>query len=145
MKLNYRNPKPEDAEQIAGIFFERMEELKSDKSYDQIKKIVETEINRIPLKYCFVAEEDGKIVGHIFTELLTTVWGFRPTIWYFAVKKDMRNKGIGTKLIDLTLSVLKKNGHDCAMLEVLMDNTTAIKLYEDLGFEKTKYLMKKNL
>jgi ribosomal protein S18 acetylase RimI-like enzyme len=50
------------------------------------------------------------------------------------VRKDFRRLGIGTRLIERTISEAKEKGLERIELEVLASNTLAIKLYEKMGF-----------
>lgn len=50
------------------------------------------------------------------------------------IAKENRSKGIGKKLIDSTLSILKEEGIHIATLEAISDNTKAISLYKNMGY-----------
>jgi GNAT superfamily N-acetyltransferase len=56
------------------------------------------------------------------------------------VIKFYRRKGIGEKMLVELIRVLKKKHIDRFILEVLENNTPAIKLYEKHGFKKTRKL-----
>jgi ribosomal protein S18 acetylase RimI-like enzyme len=58
---------------------------------------------------------------------------------YLAVKKDFRNQGIGTEMIEYACQISKENSIFYITLNVDNDNSDAIRLYERLGFiEKRK-------
>ncbi|KIO70563.1 GNAT family N-acetyltransferase [Caldibacillus thermoamylovorans] len=61
------------------------------------------------------------------------------------VAKAYRSKGIGKKLVDVSISILKQNGVDIATLEVLKDNEKAISLYKDMGYKEVGILEYLNL
>ncbi|MFV0502869.1 MAG: ribosomal protein S18-alanine N-acetyltransferase [Lachnospirales bacterium] len=82
------------------------------------------------LSYYFLYFEDGKILGylsiwHIITEVEIT---------NICVLKEHQNKGIATKLMKEVLAFAKKNFAIDIYLEVNVNNTKAIKLYEKSGF-----------
>jgi len=64
-----------------------------------------------------------------------------PDSWYLdtlGVDETYRRKGIGTRLIELTIEKAKENGYGIISLIVFADNSTALALYKDLGFRKVK-------
>lgn len=101
--------------------------------------------------HCLVAENDGKIVGAVWTRILTgKVKGFGNIDEYtpeFAISifKEYRNKGIGTNLMKSMLRFLKDFGYTQTSLAVQKDNY-ALKLYQSVGFKiieesEQEYLM----
>ena len=52
-----------------------------------------------------------------------------------AVTPPCRRQGCGRRLLGLALQVAKKMGIERAVLEVRVQNTPALKLYQGLGFE----------
>ncbi len=56
------------------------------------------------------------------------------------IKKNFRNKGFGTQLLNYHIQKLF-NSYDKIVLFVRKDNTPALKLYEKLGFKKAGELM----
>eukprot|EP00484_Ammonia_sp_Unknown_P019021 CAMPEP_0197028452 /NCGR_PEP_ID=MMETSP1384-20130603/8140_1 /TAXON_ID=29189 /ORGANISM="Ammonia sp." /LENGTH=249 /DNA_ID=CAMNT_0042457457 /DNA_START=20 /DNA_END=769 /DNA_ORIENTATION=- len=52
------------------------------------------------------------------------------------VDKSQRRKGLGTKLVSLSIKKMIKLGANYVMLETEVDNHGALKLYEKLGFIK---------
>lgn len=54
------------------------------------------------------------------------------------VKKEDRNEGIGTALLNFLLTLYKKKGYSYITLEVNKDNITAVNLYKSFGFEITE-------
>jgi len=144
--MNYRNPKIEDAKEIAEIAKQRMiEELHKEFDFDKTVEHTKKNIKTYPIEYSFVAEEDENVVGYIFTKMEERVKGKCPVIGYFGVTKDFREQGIGTKLLELVLDALKEDNFKKVNLKVMIDNKEAIGLYEKFGFKKTNYLMKKSL
>lgn len=86
--------------------------------------------------HCFTAKTDNKIVGAIFAKVEENGFGY---IALFAVEKEFRGKGIGTKLITICLqSFLEINVCD-VVLETESSNMPAILIYEKMGFVKMDY------
>jgi len=145
--MNYRNPKVEDAEEITKIAEQvTLEDFKKKSfDFDLILKHTKKNIQTFPSKYSFVAEEDGKVIGYVFTKMEDLSSGQCPFIVYFGVSTEYRRKGIGTKLMNLVIDMLEKDNFKKINLAVTIHNKAAIDLYEKLGFKKNKYLMKKVL
>jgi len=60
----------------------------------------------------------------------------RTYIHHFGIKKEYRNKGLATFLLQHCIKLANEDGYQ-VKLEVHKDNATAIKLYQNFGF---KYL-----
>jgi len=58
-------------------------------------------------------------------------------LWIVA---ERRGKGLGSLLMSESIAYLKKSGFETVELTVEKDNTSAIKLYEKIGFRKTEDL-----
>ena len=75
--------------------------------------------------------------------------GFISIIW---VKKNYRDEGIGTKLLEYCMAIMKEKGMKYVELEVLAGNIKAISFYKKNGFvekcinnEKNSCFMIRNL
>ncbi|KAI4213436.1 MAG: hypothetical protein LQ351_003936 [Letrouitia transgressa] len=64
----------------------------------------------------------------------------RGYIAMLAVKKEHRGKGIATKLVRLAIDIMIEREADEIALETEVTNTAAMKLYERLGFLRSKRL-----
>lgn len=98
------------------------------------------------------AKFNSEIVGFVGIKILFD----EADIMNIVVKKDYRNKGIGTILLENLVSLSKKLCLNSLSLEVNEENIPAINLYKKLGFknigirknyynEKNGIIMKKNL
>jgi ribosomal protein S18 acetylase RimI-like enzyme len=56
------------------------------------------------------------------------------------VLNEYQNKGIGKEMLSKLINVLKNNSVDCFRLEVLENNTAAISLYKNQGFDIVRKL-----
>ncbi|MBS7008776.1 GNAT family N-acetyltransferase [Anaerostipes sp.] len=86
--------------------------------------------------HCLCAEADGKIVGAVWTRIIPGYGNIDDDTPEFAISlyKEYRGKGIGTKLMQEMLALLKVKGYTKASLSVQKDNY-AFKMYQDLGFK----------
>ena len=79
---------------------------------------------------CFVAEQDGEIVGVI----LSGHDGRRGFIHHLAVREDCRRQGIGEQLVARGLEALKAEGINKAALLVFRRNEAGNAFWEKQGF-----------
>ena len=100
---------------------------------------------------CIVSETDNKIVGAVWTRIVNDfahIDDDTPSL-AIAVAKESRGKGIGTRLLNEMLTVLKVEGFLSVSLSVQKENY-AVKMYEKAGFEVVKdngeeFVMRKSL
>jgi len=92
-----------------------------------------------PGDLCFVAEAEGKLIGAVWTRILSgEVRGFGnidPYTPEFAISVygDYRGQGIGTALMEHMLGALRERGYTKTSLAVQKDNY-AVRMYEAVGF-----------
>jgi ribosomal protein S18 acetylase RimI-like enzyme len=92
---------------------------------------------------CLVAEIEEKIVGAVWTRILSGEIKGHGNIdkntpeFAISVYKDYRKKGIGTKLMKNMLRLLKDKGYTKTSLAVQKDNF-ATDMYKNVGFEIMK-------
>jgi len=79
----------------------------------------------------FVARDDGKVVGVLYTYISYGVGWLISVI----VSPKMRGKGIGTELIKEFEDYAKKQGLVYLWLETRREFKNNVKLYESLGYE----------
>lgn len=79
-----------------------------------------------------VAKEDNEIVG------FAGIWKAYDDIHItnIVTRKDKRNLGIGSKLLENLILLARKTNLDSITLEVNENNSSAISLYEKFGFSK---------
>ena len=85
---------------------------------------------------CLVAEDDGKVVGAVWTRIMNDYGHVDDDTPSFAISlyKEYRGKGIGTELMRRMLRLLKEQGCGQASLAVQKANY-AVKMYEKVGFK----------
>jgi RimJ/RimL family protein N-acetyltransferase len=100
---------------------------------EETEKLVRENIHSKSAYY--VAVVSGQVIGWcLIVQNPREVFSHCGTLG-MGVVKDFRGKGIGSSLIKAALSKAKANGMERVELEVFDNNTTAIKLYEKIGFK----------
>ena len=82
--------------------------------------------------YYIVAKIENEIVGFVGMKIVLN----EADIMNIVTKKDKRNLGIGTKLLQELLKTAKEKNISKLTLEVNENNLPAIHVYEKLGFKK---------
>ncbi|MDE6016208.1 MAG: GNAT family N-acetyltransferase [Acetatifactor sp.] len=96
-----------------------------------------------PDDLCLVAESYGHIIGAVWTRILAgEIKGYgnidnHTPEFAISVKKDFRQQGIGSKLMQEMIALLKSNGYEKTSLSVNKDNY-AYQMYQKLGFQVVK-------
>lgn len=93
-------------------------------------------------EYCYIVKDKGIIIGCIIAKIdnhrSVRVRGY---IGMLVIENEYRGKGIATNLVKLTIdNMIKCDNVDEISLETEVINKGAIKLYENLGFVRTKRL-----
>jgi ribosomal protein S18 acetylase RimI-like enzyme len=89
--------------------------------------------------HCIVAENDGKIIGAVWTRIMNDYGHVDDDTPSMAISlyKEYRGKGIGTELMARILELLKEKGYKQASLSVQKANY-AVRMYEKVGFKTVK-------
>ena len=89
--------------------------------------------------HCIVAEDDGRIVGAVWTRIMNDYGHVDDETPSFAISlyKEYRGQGVGTRLMLEMLQLLREKGYKRASLAVQKANY-AVRMYEKTGF-KTAY------
>ncbi|MBO8181364.1 MAG: GNAT family N-acetyltransferase [Archaeoglobus sp.] len=80
----------------------------------------------------FVAERDGRIIGHAV--LVPTEDGKEVDVTIF-VHQDFQNRGIGQQLMKVAIEFSRQKGYKGMMLVTERTNQRAIHVYKKLGFK----------
>jgi len=86
----------------------------------------------------FVAEEAGKLVGHIAGRVETREGATPRVVAYILtafVREEWRNRGIGTALVEALLDFLSSKGVEDISLRYIIANREAQGFWKGLGFE----------
>ena len=88
------------------------------------------------IRLLFVLEIDGVVVGTVSVSPHVDVDGETPRLFALDVGKAFRRRGFATLMVGEIERLVAIEGHPVVRLEVAVDNTGAIQLYENLGYEK---------
>ena len=80
---------------------------------------------------CFVADEQGRVVGFIFSHTWGSVGWFGP----FAVLPEVQGRGIGKRLIAASLAYLRQDPARVVGLETMAESPYNLGLYLRQGFQ----------
>ena len=86
--------------------------------------------------YCIVAEENGKVVGAVWTRIMNDYGHVDDDTPSFAISlyKEYRGRGFGTTMMRMMLDLLKSRGYRRVSLAVQKANY-AVRMYEAVGFK----------
>ena len=97
--------------------------------------------------HCLVAEDEGKVIGAVWTRIMNDYGHIDDKTPSFAISlyREYRGRGIGTKLMQEMLNLLKEKGYKRASLAVQKANY-AVRMYKKVGFKtvdenKEEYIM----
>ena len=139
----FRTPRWEDlddlVEHINSLVDEGAEILRSTRvTRDQEAEWLEKRLADIKEEKLFflVAEFDGRIVG---TSAVVKRRAYSSHVGDLgiAIRKEYRNIGIGTAMLETIISEVRKAGIKTLFLRVFATNKAACHLYEKMGFKKT--------
>ncbi len=88
-----------------------------------------------PADYCLAAEDDGKVVGAVWSRIMNDYGHIDDNTPSLAISlyRPYRGQGIGTELMRRMLSLLKDKGWKRASLAVQKANY-AVRMYKKAGF-----------
>ncbi|CUS06933.1 unnamed protein product [Tuber aestivum] len=90
---------------------------------------------------CYMAMDEGTMIGVVVCKLETHRGGpMRGYIAMLAVRERYRGKGIATNLVKMAIKAMIERDADEVALETEITNTAAMRLYEGLGFLRSKRL-----
>lgn len=136
--LNNTNIDANIQNQVSELF----KQLSPNKRQSRLNEVL-TENNKVSVLACFIGD---RIVGIASMAVYRVISGSKGWIEDVVVDKDYRGMGIGRKLIEKLLAISIEQ----QLIEVLLfteeHRTSAIELYEKLGFNKRDsniYILKK--
>ena len=90
-------------------------------------------------------DHNDNILGYCFAGIDSDFYD--GTVWLndLVVDESVRGMGIGTRLVREALKELKSEGHRHVVLNVSLQNSPAIGLYEKTGFRPWEYTMVRTL
>ena len=106
---------------------------------DDSKTGIEIFLKRNP-DTCFVAEHENKVVGAI----MVGNDGRRGYIYHTSVTPEYQRQGIGSKLVDIAIDALKKQGINKVALVVFAKNKDGNAFWEKQGFTVREDIIYRN-
>ena len=137
MAVNIRNMKISDYEQVYALWLSCVGMGLND--IDDSRDGIERFLARNP-DTCFVAEENGHILGAI----LAGNDGRRGYIYHTAVSPEHRHKGIAAALVNEAMKALKALGITKTALVVFSKNADGNDFWEKFGFTERTDLVYRN-
>lgn len=93
------------------------------------------------LTFCQTLDRESNLIGVIISKLEPHRSGtYRGYIAMLAVQESYRGKGIASKLVSMAIDAMAARDADEIVLETEITNTASLKLYERLGFLRSKKL-----
>ena len=96
-----------------------------------------------------VAEQDGRVIGYTFSAMegydYTSLRGPAALLHDVLVEPAHRRRGVGRRLLDETLSMLRAKGARQIVLSTADRNESAQKLFTRMGFRRTMIEMTREL
>jgi RimJ/RimL family protein N-acetyltransferase len=85
----------------------------------------------------FVAEEGGKVVGYVASQIMPSLHGIKKTLWveYIVVQRKFRRQKIGLALLAELLNHARQAGIDRIYATINPDNPASIQLATKVGFD----------
>jgi len=84
--------------------------------------------------HCWVYEQKGELVG--YTIMSTAVDVGEAHILNLCVRPESQGKGLGRRILEHILELVRESGCHLILLEVRPSNPAAIRLYRSAGFEQ---------
>ncbi|MFQ6125311.1 MAG: GNAT family N-acetyltransferase [Candidatus Heimdallarchaeota archaeon] len=136
-----------DYEEFRSLFEEAyseyLESLSHENPQQYLKELQERkEVTRARFEFyfqmgsCFVAEEDGRVVGYVASQLIHFMHGVDKPLWieYIVAKFTFRWRGISLVLLHKLISYAKHSDINRIYTTIDPDNQTSIKLHRKASF-----------
>lgn len=81
---------------------------------------------------CWLAEQDEQVVGYC----IMSIGAGESHLLNICLHRNWQRQGIASQLMKHMLRIAKRHGAEVCMLEVRPSNTTAVRMYEKLGFSE---------
>jgi ribosomal protein S18 acetylase RimI-like enzyme len=135
--LQIRRLEKEDADKISRIYAAiTMKDVDPD-----FKRVVEDHARRDD-EACFVAENDGKVVGFMISYILTAGFGMAKSAWIatLGVDPNCMGQGIGASLAEEIFKHYKAQGIENVYTSVRWDSTDMLSFFKTLGFDRSNFI-----
>jgi ribosomal protein S18 acetylase RimI-like enzyme len=113
------------------------------------RKPVDTDFKRIVEDHalreedaCFVAEQEGKVVGFMISYIVTGGFGEAKSAWIatLGVDPNFMGMGIGASLAHEILRFYKTEGIENVYTSVRWDSTDLLSFFKTIGFDRSNFI-----
>ena len=135
--LQIRRLETGDADKVSRIYAAiTMKDIDPD-----FKRIVEDHARRDD-GACFVAENEGIIVGFMISYILTAGFGMAKSAWIatLGVDPNCMGQGIGASLAEEIFKHYKAQGVENVYTSVRWDSTDMLSFFKTLGFDRSNFI-----
>ncbi|BBO88871.1 GNAT family N-acetyltransferase [Desulfosarcina ovata] len=136
--IQIRGLKAADAEDIAAIYSSIVRKL----SDNELRTLIEKHAKRWEKDVCFVAVNDGRVVGFVISYVLTFGFGIGKSAWIANLGVDIEymGQGIGKRLAQAAFKRYQEMGIDHVHTSVIWDSTDMLSFFKSLGFGRSKFI-----
>ncbi len=136
-KVQIRKLQKNDADEISRIYADiTMKPVDPD-----FKRVVEEHAQRED-QACFVAEQDGRVVGFMISYILTAGFGMPKSAWIatLGVDPNCMGRSIGASLATEIMSYYQAQGVENVYTSVRWDSTDLLSFFKTLGFDRSNFI-----
>jgi len=136
-RVQIRKLHKNDADEISRIYADiTMKPVDPD-----FKRVVEEHAQRKD-QACFVAEQDGKVVGFMISYILTAGFGMPKSAWIatLGVDPNCMGQSIGASLAGEILNHYRALGIENVYTSVRWDSTDLLSFFKTLGFDRSNFI-----
>ena len=136
-KVQIRKLQKNDADEISRIYGDiTMKPVDPD-----FKRIVEEHAQRED-QACFVAEQDGTVVGFMISYILTAGFGMPKSAWIatLGVDPNCMGRSIGASLAKEIMKHYQAQGVENVYTSVRWDSTDLLSFFKTLGFDRSNFI-----
>lgn len=136
--ISIRRMTVDDAEAVCSIYARITKEFVG----DDFKHLVQEHAKKGEADACYVAEDDGKVVGFMISYLLPFGFGIERSAWISTVGVDPKymGQGIGGRLAKAILTFYQEQGVRHVHTSVLWDSTDLLSFFKSLGFDRSEFI-----
>ncbi len=136
-KVQIRHLQKNDADEISRIYADiTMKPVDPD-----FKRVVEEHAQRED-QACFVAEQDGTVVGFMISYILTAGFGMPKSAWIatLGVDPNCMGRSIGASLAKEIMKHYQAQGVENVYTSVRCDSTDLLSFFKTLGFDRSNFI-----
>ena len=136
-KVQIRHLQKNDADDISRIYADiTMKPVDPD-----FKRVVEEHALRDD-QTCFVAEQDGTVVGFMISYILTAGFGMPKSAWIatLGVDPNCMGRSIGASLAKEIMNHYQAQGVENVYTSVRWDSTDLLSFFKTLGFDRSNFI-----